>query len=204
MPRRLCQYCTAKLGRFAKLLFIVTCKNCAYRMSMGTSPRSREQFWDEQRNRHDQPRPASIPALPAKPKEHRMLDAEELNAMQDRAKRAHDHVCDIASGKSRWKMTIPANEETDSDLLLAASVTDVPLLVAEVEKLKAERDSFAKAIANVVVLGQDRLSKDAQDVVTELLRLDHLHDPIECACELTQADISPTVSVPTHHTPDPS
>jgi hypothetical protein len=38
MPRRLCQYCTAKLGRFAKLLFIVTCKNCAYRMSMGTSP----------------------------------------------------------------------------------------------------------------------------------------------------------------------
>jgi hypothetical protein len=38
MPRRLCQYCTDPLGRFAKLLHIYTCRNCAYRMSMGTSP----------------------------------------------------------------------------------------------------------------------------------------------------------------------
>jgi len=38
VARRLCQYCTARLGRFAKLLHVYTCKNCAYRMSMGTSP----------------------------------------------------------------------------------------------------------------------------------------------------------------------
>ncbi len=38
MRRRLCQYCTAKLGRIASLLRFTTCKHCAYRMSMGTSP----------------------------------------------------------------------------------------------------------------------------------------------------------------------
>lgn len=38
MARRRCQYCTDELGRFARLLHIYTCKNCAYRMSMGTSP----------------------------------------------------------------------------------------------------------------------------------------------------------------------
>ena len=38
MARRLCQYCTATFGRFAKLLHVYTCNNCAYRMSMGTSP----------------------------------------------------------------------------------------------------------------------------------------------------------------------
>ena len=38
MARRLCQYCTAKLGRFAKLFYVWTCNNCAYRMSQGTTP----------------------------------------------------------------------------------------------------------------------------------------------------------------------
>lgn len=38
MPRRLCQYCTAKLGRLASLLRFTTCSNCAYRMSMGGTP----------------------------------------------------------------------------------------------------------------------------------------------------------------------
>lgn len=38
MARRLCQYCTAKLGRLASLLRMTTCDNCAYRMSAGGSP----------------------------------------------------------------------------------------------------------------------------------------------------------------------
>lgn len=46
MPRRLCQYCEYELSRWAKLLHIYTCKNCAYRMSMGTSP-SRPRKGDE-------------------------------------------------------------------------------------------------------------------------------------------------------------
>lgn len=40
MKRRLCQYCREALGPIASLLRLyVTCKNCAYRMSMGVPPR---------------------------------------------------------------------------------------------------------------------------------------------------------------------
>jgi hypothetical protein len=38
MARRLCQYCTQPLGRWAKVLLVRTCPGCVYRMSMGTSP----------------------------------------------------------------------------------------------------------------------------------------------------------------------
>jgi len=38
MARRLCQYCRAPLSRWAKLLHVYACRNCVYRMSMGTSP----------------------------------------------------------------------------------------------------------------------------------------------------------------------
>lgn len=40
--RRPCQFCGDPLGRFAKVLHIYTCRNCAYRMSMGTSPRRKD------------------------------------------------------------------------------------------------------------------------------------------------------------------
>lgn len=40
MKCRRCQYCHDQLGWLASLLRLyVTCSNCAYRMSMGTSPR---------------------------------------------------------------------------------------------------------------------------------------------------------------------
>lgn len=39
MKRRPCQYCGDPLGRFARWLHIYTCKECAYRMSMGVAPR---------------------------------------------------------------------------------------------------------------------------------------------------------------------
>lgn len=38
MSRRLCQYCTRPLGRWAKVLWIWSCRGCAYRLSAGTSP----------------------------------------------------------------------------------------------------------------------------------------------------------------------
>lgn len=38
MRRRLCYYCTARLGWWASLLHFSCCENCAYRMSMGAAP----------------------------------------------------------------------------------------------------------------------------------------------------------------------
>lgn len=48
MRRRCCQYCGDPLKWWtAPLRFIVTCGNCAYRMSMGTSPRRRPPTTEE-------------------------------------------------------------------------------------------------------------------------------------------------------------
>lgn len=39
MAKRRCQYCEEPMPWWSKLLFFRTCSSCAYRMSMGTSPR---------------------------------------------------------------------------------------------------------------------------------------------------------------------
>jgi hypothetical protein len=71
-----------------------------------------------------------------------------------------------------------ADDQRDkADNLIAAAIQSLageasPEFVA----LQAERDRFARAIANVVVLGKDRLSKEAQDIVAELLRLDRAQE----------------------------
>jgi hypothetical protein len=39
-PRR-CSWCDDPMPWYSKLFFFHTCKHCAYRMSMGTSPRQR-------------------------------------------------------------------------------------------------------------------------------------------------------------------
>lgn len=82
------------------------------------------------------------------------MTTPDLDAIQARAKRAHDHVCDIAQQKARWKMTIPANEETDSDLLLSNALTDVPLLVAEVERLR-----YQLGEARLLIEGHERIEE---------------------------------------------
>lgn len=38
MTRRLCQYCARPLRWYARLLHIYSCKDCAYRLSMGGYP----------------------------------------------------------------------------------------------------------------------------------------------------------------------
>jgi len=37
--------------------------------------------------------------------------------------KAHDHVCDLASGREKWTMRIPARPDTDSDLIIGAALS---------------------------------------------------------------------------------
>lgn len=58
---------------------------------------------------------------------------------------AHDHVCDIAQGKAKWTMRIPADEKRDSDLVLSKAFADAEKLLAEVERLSRElTDAWAE------------------------------------------------------------
>lgn len=42
MARRKCDWCDDPMPWWSKLFFFFTCKNCAYRMSMGVGPRRRQ------------------------------------------------------------------------------------------------------------------------------------------------------------------
>lgn len=67
------------------------------------------------------------------------LSEEELTSIQQRATGAADEVsrmCTAEGGPgASWRWSIPANPERDSDLILTASIADVPVLLAEVKHL---------------------------------------------------------------------
>ena len=63
------------------------------------------------------------------------LDA--IEAREERASRELGEVCAEGPAK-RWRWTIPANPEHDTDLIVADSLADIPALVARVRCLGAK------------------------------------------------------------------
>lgn len=69
----------------------------------------------------------------------------DLDAAKARIDKAHQHVCDIAASRARWKMTIPADVENDSDLLIddALAFGAIALAkLAEAQALLADAEKF--------------------------------------------------------------
>ncbi|GIH07393.1 hypothetical protein Rhe02_54600 [Rhizocola hellebori] len=91
----------------------------------------------------------------------------DLDALRTILDKAHTHVCDLAQGLTRWKMTIPANEEADSDLILASAITGALSLLAEVRQLRED-----DALACAILAQRDteiRLLREQRDQVLALL-----------------------------------
>lgn len=66
----------------------------------------------------------------------------DLDIAHARIDRAHRMVGDIAAGTTRWKMTIPAREDTDSDLVLAVALADAERAVAELAAVRRGEAGF--------------------------------------------------------------
>jgi hypothetical protein len=58
---------------------------------------------------------------------------DEIQARLDKANAEMDRLTERNPG-SAWRWSIPANPERDSDLILSASMADVPFLLAELRK----------------------------------------------------------------------
>jgi hypothetical protein len=71
-------------------------------------------------------------------------------AIKARAEKAHRHIADICAQKARWKMTIPANPETDSDLIFSSALNDIDVLLAELATMTAVAESNKRAHAYAV------------------------------------------------------
>lgn len=55
---------------------------------------------------------------------------EDLLNLKDQCEKAFTEACDIASGKRKWTMCVPARND-DSDLILAAPLTTIPKFIDE-------------------------------------------------------------------------
>ena len=67
-------------------------------------------------------------------------DPIDLPAIEARNTAAHDHVVKLCRGEEDWTMRIPAQPDRDSDLVIDAALADVLALVAEVRRLRGERE----------------------------------------------------------------
>lgn len=68
----------------------------------------------------------------------------DLDVMQSHLDRARAELRDLCKGK-RWLMTIPADRQNDSDLVIAAALKDLARLIKEVERAWKAIDDFESA-----------------------------------------------------------
>ena len=62
----------------------------------------------------------------------------EIKQIQQRHEAACQVVNELCSGDRKWLMSIPARPEYDPDLLISASLNDIPALLEEIKKLEKE------------------------------------------------------------------
>lgn len=61
----------------------------------------------------------------------------DLEAIEARCEAARLEVYRLCQGATTWTMSIPVRED-DTDIVLTNSLRDIPMLLAEVERLRAE------------------------------------------------------------------
>lgn len=60
----------------------------------------------------------------------------DLEAIKAHREAAATMIGDLCQGRREWMMSIPARRDYDPDLVIAASLDDIPELLAEVERLQ--------------------------------------------------------------------
>ncbi|MFI6496842.1 hypothetical protein [Nonomuraea typhae] len=129
------------------------------------------------------------------------LSADRLAEIRAQIERAHTEVGDVCSRppRKRFKMSVPADPERDTDLIITAALKAAEDLADEVERLRAERDRddretehligerdelhelldrVAYKIAPVEVIGEHSSGNDpwahALDLITPAAEVDRL------------------------------
>lgn len=94
-----------------------------------------------------------------------------LAGIRERAELAHREICDLASGKRKWRMCVPVQKD-DSDMTLQAPLDDIPKLIKAVEILSTALRQIAPQKGIVSVAGYlplyEKLATDALAQVEEL------------------------------------
>lgn len=78
------------------------------------------------------------------------VEDDRLAQITARYERAHDEVIRLCEKPyENWRWSIPANPERDTDLILTASLKDIPWLLERVRELEAEKaDALRRVTAH--------------------------------------------------------
>lgn len=76
-----------------------------------------------------------------------MTTPKWLEETRMRAKRAHRQICELASGKRKWQMSIPVHED-DSDMVLQAPLDDLNAALDHIERLSS---ALREILSNVAL-----------------------------------------------------
>ncbi len=90
----------------------------------------------------------------------------DLEAIKQRKAAADAEIGALCEGK-RWRMSIPARPDYDSDLLISAALQDVPSLIAEVERLRS---------AAALALAAFRARRDVEEHMMEAAQYENCPD----------------------------
>ncbi|TDD31672.1 hypothetical protein E1287_25770 [Actinomadura sp. KC06] len=106
--------------------------------------------------------------------------------------RAHEEIAAICKdGPSRWRMSIPAQPDRDSDLILSAGLKAGGDLLAEVERLRAELEAAREMIGDALVALPGRRSWEQlrDDILANRKARDEAQDLVgQRARERAEAD----------------
>ena len=72
-----------------------------------------------------------------------MTIKQKLDEMRQRCEAADRLVCDLASGKKKWNMCIPAQED-DTDFVLVNPLREMPLLISALEVCMGALEKIGK------------------------------------------------------------
>lgn len=106
------------------------------------------------------------------------MTAERIAEIRERVEKASRHIGDICAGRVRWKMTVPVDEERDSDLVLSNSLQDVFTLLAEVEQVSRDLAEARAELATMTAVAESNQRAHAY-AVQEIQRLRAAH-PVRC------------------------
>lgn len=84
------------------------------------------------------------------------LTLPEIAAAEARAEAAHNLVVALCNGDIRWRMSIPAQPNSDPDLVIGASLRDNTRLAATARTALQQRDAAVKLLQEYMDFIEER------------------------------------------------
>ena len=124
----------------------------------------------------------------------------DLAACRADIERAHTEVGDIAhdGAHRRWRMSIPARPERDSDLIIAAGLARGESLADEVEQLRAEQGALKAAIYHLAAEAHRRKWVHEDTNLAAFGELHRIGNDLRTALDTPESPASGRTDVPRH------